>query len=147
MRTVEKKDERVRSVTNNQHNAEIDNLIILNLEYYKSEGAAAIDGRIDQLDREWDIERTLEMNAGAFALTGMVLGAVISRKWLILPAVIGAFLMQHAVQGWCPPIELFRKLGVRTRPEIDREKYALKALRGDFSEANDSHNAWTAVNL
>ena len=147
MQTVEKTDERVRSVTASQHNAEIDNLIILNLEYYKSEGAAAIDGRIHELDREWDIERTLEMNAGAFAFTGIVLGAVVNRKWLILPAVIGAFLIQHAVQGWCPPIEFLRRMGVRTRHEIDREKYALKALRGDFTDTNDSHEAWTAVNL
>ena len=42
------------------------------------------------------------------------------------------FLFQHATQGWCPPVPLFRKLGVRTRSEIDREKYALKILRGDF---------------
>ena len=27
-----------------------------------------------------------------------------------------------------------RRLGVRTRKEIDREKYALKALRGDFAD-------------
>jgi hypothetical protein len=42
------------------------------------------------------------------------------------------FFVQHALQGWCPPIPAFRALGVRTRPEIDREKYAIKALRGDF---------------
>ena len=147
MQTAEKTGERVRSVTANQHNAEIDNFTILNLEYYGSEGSAAIDARIDELDREWGIERTLEMNAGAFAFTGLLLGAIVSRKWLILPAIVGAFLMQHAVHGWCPPIELFRKMGVRTRSEIDREKYALKALRGDFKETNDSRNAWTAVNL
>ena len=41
--------------------------------------------------------------------------------------------MQHALQGWCPPIELFRRLGVRTAGEIARERYALKALRGDFA--------------
>ena len=27
---------------------------------------------------------------------------------------------------------VFRRLGVRTAGEIDRERYALKALRGDF---------------
>jgi hypothetical protein len=55
-----------------------------------------------------------------------------SRKWLILPGVVLSFLFQHAVQGWCPPVPVFRRLGVRTREEIDRERYALKALRGDF---------------
>jgi hypothetical protein len=29
-------------------------------------------------------------------------------------------------------------MGVRTRQEIDREKYALKALRGDFAHADAS---------
>jgi hypothetical protein len=40
--------------------------------------------------------------------------------------------MQHALQGWCPPLPLLRRLGVRTQQEIERERYALKALRGDF---------------
>jgi hypothetical protein len=29
-------------------------------------------------------------------------------------------------------VPVFRRLGVRTAGEIDRERYALKALRGDF---------------
>ena len=29
-------------------------------------------------------------------------------------------------------VPLFRRLGIRTRQEIDAEKYALKAIRGDF---------------
>lgn len=144
--TLEKKGERVRSTSGKMQNAEIDNLIILNLEYYRSEGAAAIDARIEELDREWDIERTLEMNAAAFALTGTILGALVNRKWLVLPAVVATFLAQHAVQGWCPPLAILRRMGLRTRPEIDREKYALKALRGDFKETSDSAEAWAAVN-
>jgi hypothetical protein len=146
MKTTGKKDERVRRATQSDLNAQIDNLIIFNLEYYKSEGKAAIDKRIQELDREWDIERTLEMNAAAFAFTGSILAAVINRKWMIVPAMVSAFLAQHAIQGWCPPVFWFRKMGVRTRPEIDREKYALKALRGDFSDVTDSQEAWAAVN-
>jgi hypothetical protein len=42
------------------------------------------------------------------------------------------FLAQHALQGWCPPIPVIRRLGVRTRAEIERERNALKALRGDY---------------
>lgn len=147
METIEKIGERVRSVSSSNQNAEIDNLIILNLEYYKSEGKAAIDARITELDREWDIERTLEMNAAAFALTGTILGSLINKKWLILPVVVAAFLGQHALQGWCPPLPVLRRMGVRTRAEIDREKYALKALRGDFEDVKDSPDAWAAVNL
>ena len=45
-----------------------------------------------------------------------------------------SFLLQHALQGWCPPLPLFRRLGVRTAREIARERYALQALRGDFDD-------------
>ena len=93
---------------------------------------ASIPRRLRQLDREWDIERVLEANAAALALAGFALAAVHDRRWLALPATVAAFLLQHAVQGWCPPLPVFRRMGVRTRREIDAERTALKALRGDF---------------
>lgn len=91
-----------------------------------------IDSRLEDLDREWDVERVLEANAATLALSGVLLGAVADRRWLFLPAAVTAFLLQHAVQGWCPPIPIIRRLGVRTAAEIAEERYALKALRGDF---------------
>jgi hypothetical protein len=54
-----------------------------------------------------------------------VLGMTRNRKWLTLPAVVMPFLLMHGIQGWCPPLPLLRKWGVRTRGEIDREKYSL----------------------
>lgn len=140
-----KENKKVQQQAAQKENDEIHNLTIFNLEFYRSEGAAAIDARIQELDREWDIERTLELNAAAFAFTGTLLGAFINRRWLLLPALVTTFLAQHAIQGWCPPLPLFRQMGVRTRKEIDREKYALKALRGDFQDAGDSKKAWEAV--
>ena len=95
-------------------------------------GSQAIDRRIAELDREWDIERTLETNAAVASLLGVFLGTTVSRKWFAFPAIVGGFLLQHALQGWCPPVPIFRRLGFRTQTEIDRERYALKALRGDF---------------
>ncbi len=91
-----------------------------------------IDQRLRELDREWDIERTLEANAATLALAGTLLGIFVDRRFLILPAAVTAFLLQHALQGWCPPVPFFRKRGIRTMREIDTERYALKALRGDF---------------
>lgn len=95
-------------------------------------GRGAINRRLAELDREWDIERTLEANAATASLVGLTLGATVSRKWFLFPAAVAGFLLQHAVQGWCPPMPIFRRLGFRTQPEIDYERYALKALRGDF---------------
>jgi hypothetical protein len=91
-----------------------------------------IDHRLRQLDQEWDIERVLEANAAVVAMAGVVLGVTRRAGWLALPALVGGFLLQHAVQGWCPPLPVLRRLGYRTVTEIDTERYALKALRGDF---------------
>jgi hypothetical protein len=95
-------------------------------------GTRDINARLIELDREWDIERALEMNASALSLLGVALGALSRKRWLLLPAAVMGFLMLHALQGWCPPLPVFRRLGLRTRAEIDRERYALKMLRGDF---------------
>jgi hypothetical protein len=89
-------------------------------------GRPAIQRRLAELDREWDIERTLEANAAGAVLVSSLLGLTVSRKFLLLPPVVGAFLLQHAVQGWCPPLPIFRRLGVRTASEIERERDALK---------------------
>ena len=55
---------------------------------------------------------------------------------IALPIAVAGFLLQHAVQGWCPPVPVMRRLGFRTEREIDAERTALKALRGDFREIN-----------
>lgn len=91
-----------------------------------------IGRRLAELDAEWDIERVLETNASSLALLGLTLGATVNRKFFLMPALVMGFLLQHALQGWCPPVPLFRRLGVRTQSEIELERYALKALRGDF---------------
>ncbi|AQT67700.1 hypothetical protein STSP2_00848 [Anaerohalosphaera lusitana] len=105
---------------------------------YYSRRLDQIEDRINQLDQEWDIERTLQTNAAAVSMFGIIMGTTRSRKWYLLPAVVAGFLLQHAVQGWCPPLEMFRRLGFRTSQEIYREKNALKALRGDYNDINSN---------
>jgi hypothetical protein len=95
-------------------------------------GRTAIDRRLMELEREWDIERALEANAATVALIGLTLGVTVHRRWFLLPGAVAGFLLQHALQGWCPPLEWLRRLGIRTSSEIERERYALKAARGDF---------------
>lgn len=124
--------------TSEDINRQIDRDIDVRVREYATRSHAEITRRIDELDREWDMERLLETNASAVAFTGLLLGVTHSKKWLIVPGIVLPFLFQHAVQGWCPPVPIFRRLGVRTREEIDREKYALKVLRGDFTEAGNS---------
>lgn len=91
-----------------------------------------IERRLQELDAEWDIERAIEANAATLALTGTVLSMIHDRRWAFLPLAVTGFLLQHATQGWCPPVPVLRSLGFRTAGEIERERYALKAIRGDF---------------
>ncbi len=97
-------------------------------------GNEAITRRIAELDQEWDMDRALEANVGAVSIAAVMLGITVSRKWFALPAIAGGFLLQYAIEGWCPPVSILRRLGFRTQTEIARERYALKALRGDFHE-------------
>jgi hypothetical protein len=124
--------ERVPLHTPEQYNQEIRRRTEENVDRVAAGGREAIDRRLKELEREWDIERTLEANAATVSLIGLGLGAFVDRRLYALPALVAGFLLQRAVQGWCPPVPLFRRLGVRTQAEIDEEKYALKALRGDF---------------
>jgi hypothetical protein len=131
MHAKEPTGERVRRSGPSKQNEKIDQKIIQNINYY-IQHPGQIPARIKKLDKEWDIERVLETNMSVLALSGLALAVFVNLYWLILPGVVLLFFLQHAIQGWCPPIPLFRAIGVRTRPEIDREKYALKAIRGDF---------------
>jgi hypothetical protein len=130
--TSEQRFDRVRSNTAPEINRRIDDQTRHNLRLYANADKELIARRLEELDREWDMERTLEANAAGISLVGLALSVVGGRKWLLFPAVVGSFLMLHAIQGWCPPVPIFRRRGVRTRKEIERERNALKLLRGDL---------------
>ena len=120
-----------------EHTADTVNLrireqTVRDVERVAAGGAPAIDRRLQELDAEWDIERTLEANAASVAAIGSALALLVDRRFAVMPLIVGGFLLQHAVQGWCPPLPVFRRMGVRTQSEIDEERTALKALRGDF---------------
>lgn len=130
--------DRVRAKTADYVNERIDRRIETNVRYYSGRPRAEISRRIRELEREWDIERVLELMASSLSLAGLTLGATKNRAWFLLPTVVLSFLLMHAVQGWCPPVPVLRRLGIRTREEIERERYALKALIGDFAAVKDT---------
>lgn len=125
-------DGRVQGHTSTAANVRIRAAMLERLKQYQGADASRISDRIAELEREWDIERVLEANAAAVALIGLTLGATVNRRWFALPGVVAGFLLQHAIQGWCPPLPVFRRMGVRTAAEIHEEIVALKVLRGDF---------------
>ena len=125
---------RVEENTDEAINNRIYRQTVRNLSHFANQGSTEINRRLEELDREWDVERTLEANAASLALLGIGLGAFIDRRFFIFPALVTGFLLQHAVQGWCPPLPVLRRLGIRTAREIDMERLALKVLRGDFQD-------------
>ena len=130
--------DRVRNSTAEEVNERIRRQAEECVARFAAAGPEAIDRRLAELDREWDVERTLDANASTLAFTGCVLAATVNRKWVFLPMAVTAFLFQHAVQGWCPPLPVLRRLGFRTAEEIGHERYALKALRGDFRQVDET---------
>ena len=140
--------DRVRNSTTDEVNKALDRQSALTVREYANLSDEDLTTKIGELDREWDIERMLQTNASVIGLAGLALGLTVNKKWLAVPGVVLPFLFQHAVQGWCPPVPIFRRLGYRTRKEIDREKFALKYLRGDFEkvrELRDDVAAFRAV--
>lgn len=128
--------ERVPKNTDPHSNRRIEEKTQIAIREARGGGSAAINRRLIELDREWDIERCLETGAASFTLLGLFLGKTLRRRGYLLSAGVAGFLLQHAIQGWCPPLSILRRLGVRTADEINRERFALKALRGDFSSVN-----------
>lgn len=116
-----------------------------NVARYADASPEEIDRRIRELEAEWDIERALETGAALNAGFGLAMGTFVDRRWFAWSGVVLAFLLQHALQGWCPPLPIMRRLGVRTAAEIDEEKTALRLLRGDFHETADPAEALAQV--
>ena len=131
--------ERVPSQTADEINDQIREQTLANIRQFRNASPRTIEMRLEELDHEWDIERTLEANAATAMLIGLALGATVDRRLFTLPAIVAGFLLQHALQGWCPPLPLFRRMGVRTSYEIDSERYALKQFLGDARPFRSQH--------
>jgi hypothetical protein len=145
--------DRVRAHSPEKFNERIDRATQRRVLRAAGESKTALSRRLEQLDAEWDMERVLETNASALALGGVVLGLLVNKKFFLIPCFVLPFLLQHALQGWCPPVPMFRGRGVRTRKEIDTEKFAVKAVRGDFAAVDGQADpneraraAWQAAN-
>ena len=99
-----------------------------------ADSPAGIQARLDALESEWDIDRTLETEAATMGLISLALGVFVKPKLLAVPATVGASVFLFGCLGIYPLLPIFRRLGIRTSREIQRERYALKAMRGDFAE-------------
>lgn len=126
---------RVAYHTNPVVNRQIRDQTIARLKSFKERDSDAISDQIQKLNCEWDTERLLEANAAAIVVLTAAIGAIKkSRCCFFVSGLVGSFLLLHALQGWCPPVPVIRKMGVRTAEEINNEITALKVQRGDFSQ-------------
>jgi hypothetical protein len=142
----------VRAHTSPEINRRIDQETIKRIWEYSSKARGDISRRIAELDREWDLERSLQVSSSTLILSGLLWGMAARRLALFLiPAAATASLLQHSIMGWSPQGIFFRRFGVRTRREIEAEKNALKMLRGDFdvirSICEETHLAVEALKV
>eukprot|EP00762_Andalucia_godoyi_P005999 ANDGO_00085.mRNA.1 hypothetical protein ACA1_197720 len=129
--------DRTRIYASTKLNQKLDENLAESIRAYIDHSFEEITQRIEVLNKEWGMERLLELSASALITVALASLLFTSRgsllKKLILPVSASAFLMQHAIQGWCPPFSVLRAFGVRPSAQIFSEKIIMKLLRGDFA--------------
>ena len=123
--------DRIRQMSTDKANRAIDQSTRESIEHAISGGRAAIERRLAELQREWDIDRVLMANFATLVFAQLV-AATRDRRWLWGPLVQTPFLMMHATLGWCPPSLWFRPMGFRTRFEIQAEREELLQRLGEL---------------
>lgn len=104
-------------------------------------GPAAIDQRLHELESEWSAGRATKVILGIATLAGLGLGLAFGGWWYALPAVAGLLMLQYLFSrtSWLSAA-LQDVAGLRSGHAIEEEKFALKALRGDFSTLATVHD-------
>lgn len=102
------------------------------VRYYTSLGPEAVADRLRELDAEWGLERALTAGLAGVSAFGLVMGFFGSRTLRLLTWIATPLLFAYSIGKWAPSAELTDRRGLRTRKEIEEERYALKAWRGDF---------------
>lgn len=129
-------DSMKNTLNEDERNERVNREIAGDVDYYRFEPEEALREKIATLDNEWDVERTIDLNASLLVLTGIILAAAVSKKWLILPALVSGFLAQRALLGTAATLFPFGNR--RTREEIAREKFGLsEILNSDSRPAMD----------
>ncbi|GAB3537786.1 hypothetical protein GCM10027343_01820 [Noviherbaspirillum agri] len=123
--------ERVEINTSPAINRQMEDRLRENVSRYLDADRETIDRRLEELDKEWNVERFIETEAPLMIGLGVALGAMHDRRWFAVPVLAAGMVILHNLQGWYPLLPLFRRLGVRSQNEIEQERSALRILRGD----------------
>ena len=81
-----------------------------------------VEARLQKVESEWSVDRALLAHAGLVCIGGITLGKTVHKKYLLMPAAVGVFLMQYAFTGWSPPFQIFRTFGFRTLREVKQNE-------------------------
>ena len=106
--------------------------IAQNVSFYKA-NPRGIQTRLEALDEEWDVDKVLQVVTGGASIASFWFSLTKSRLWSIVPAILGGGALAYGITGQSPAADLVRRFGIRTRDEIEGERMALLAVRGDFS--------------
>jgi len=88
-----------------------------------------ISSRLQELEREWDLERVQDLNNTLYELNGTLLGTILNKHFTQLPVSTTMRLAQEAGNNWNPPAAMFKSLGYRTKEEIEKEKNELLSAK------------------
>jgi len=138
---------RVFRSTGRKSNERIQSAVQKSVERYCGSDRETISRRLEELDREWDVERMVEAGASFHVILGLVLGALVNRRWFAWSLFVAGFLMVHALFGWFPVLPILRRMGWRTQTEIEEERDALRILRGDFKPTENAQEALAQARL
>ena len=145
--TLPKTTSRVSQCTSRKINERILSDTQKRVEHLCGTNRETLSRRIDELDREWDVERAIETGASVQILLGLALGRLVDRRWYAWSGVVAGFVLMHALQGWAPPLPILRRMGFRTEAEIEAERDTLRILRGDFMPTGDPREALAQARL
>lgn len=123
--------DRIRRLSSESANRKIDQRTRESVARVTAGGRPAVEARLVELQKEWDIDRVLMANFAGLVLA-QLLAARRDRRWLWGPLLQTPLLMMHATIGWCPPMLWFRPMGFRTRFEIQAEREVLLQHLGEL---------------
>jgi hypothetical protein len=92
------------------------------------EDPSVIPDELTALDREWDLERAILIPFALMGAVALALGLRRERRFRFPLTGQIAAMLTHALIGWSPQAVVLRRLGFRTRQEIEAERQALLAL-------------------
>lgn len=134
----------IRNKTPAEINKAIDEETLALLAKYEDASPEKVHERLDELDRSLDVECYVEMIGAGLTLAGIALASR-NRKLWFLPAITSGIVFAHSLKLLDPLTPILRLFGVWSRQEIEREKFALKMLRGDFERLKSDRSAKSAL--